>query len=154
MLEPVAGNMGVVTPRADFLHALREVTQDDGALLLFDEVITGFRLAYGGAQELFGITPDLSALGKIIGGGLPLAAYGGRADIMDMVAPVGPVYQAGTLSGNPLAVAAGLAQLTMLDEQKATLYAELEQKTSGWRTRLTKRRQVSAFLTGSTRSAP
>ena len=128
MLEPVAGNMGVVTPRADFLHALRELTQADGALLLFDEVITGFRLAYGGAQELFGITPDLTALGKIIGGGLPLAAYGGRADIMDTVAPVGPVYQAGTLSGNPLAVAAGLEQLTMLDEQKATLYADLHHK--------------------------
>lgn len=128
MLEPVAGNMGVVTPRADFLHALRELTQADGALLLFDEVITGFRLAYGGAQELFGITPDLTALGKIIGGGLPLAAYGGRADIMDTVAPVGPVYQAGTLSGNPLAVAAGLAQLTMLDEQKATLYTDLHRK--------------------------
>ena len=128
MLEPVAGNMGVVTPRADFLHALRELTAADGALLLFDEVITGFRLAYGGAQELFGITPDLTALGKIIGGGLPLAAYGGRADIMDTVAPVGPVYQAGTLSGNPLAVAAGLAQLTMLDEQKDTLYTDLHHK--------------------------
>jgi len=126
MLEPVAGNMGVVLPRADFLHALRELTAQDGALLLFDEVITGFRLAYGGAQELFGVTPDLTALGKIIGGGLPLAAYGGRADIMDTVAPVGPVYQAGTLSGNPLAVAAGLAQLTMLDEQKDMLYAALE----------------------------
>ena len=125
MLEPVAGNMGVVTPRADFLHALRDLTAADGTLLLFDEVITGFRLAYGGAQELFGITPDLTALGKIIGGGLPLAAYGGRADIMDTVAPVGPVYQAGTLSGNPLAVAAGLAQLTMLDEQKDTLYTDL-----------------------------
>jgi glutamate-1-semialdehyde 2,1-aminomutase len=128
MLEPVAGNMGVVTPRADFLHALRELTAADGALLLFDEVITGFRLAYGGAQELFGVTPDLTALGKIIGGGLPLAAYGGRADIMDTVAPVGPVYQAGTLSGNPLAVAAGLAQLTMLDEQKDTLYTDLHHK--------------------------
>ena len=128
MLEPVAGNMGVVTPRADFLHALRELTLADGALLLFDEVITGFRLAYGGAQELFGITPDLTALGKIIGGGLPLAAYGGRADIMDTVAPVGPVYQAGTLSGNPLAVAAGLAQLTMLAEQKDTLYTDLHHK--------------------------
>ena len=128
MLEPIAGNMGVVTPRADFLHALRDLTTADGALLLFDEVITGFRLAYGGAQELFGITPDLTALGKIIGGGLPLAAYGGRADIMDTVAPVGPVYQAGTLSGNPLAVAAGLAQLTMLDEQKATLYTDMHHK--------------------------
>ena len=97
-------------------------------MLLFDEVITGFRLAYGGAQELFQVTPDLTALGKIIGGGLPLAAYGGRADIMDTVAPVGPVYQAGTLSGNPLAVAAGLAQLEMLDERKDTLYKELHEK--------------------------
>jgi glutamate-1-semialdehyde 2,1-aminomutase len=122
MLEPVAGNMGVVPPRADFLSALRELTQIDGALLLFDEVITGFRVAYGGAQELFRITPDLTCLGKIIGGGLPLAAYGGRADIMDTVAPLGPVYQAGTLSGNPLAVAAGLAQITLLEEQKDTLY--------------------------------
>ena len=125
MLEPVAGNMGVVTPRADFLHALRDLTLADGALLLFDEVITGFRLTYGGAQEIFGITPDLTALGKIIGGGLPLAAYGGRADIMDTVAPVGPVYQAGTLSGNPLAVAAGLAQLTLLEQRKDTLYTRL-----------------------------
>jgi glutamate-1-semialdehyde 2,1-aminomutase len=125
MLEPVAGNMGVVTPRADFLHALRDLTERDGALLLFDEVITGFRVAYGGAQELFGITPDLTALGKIIGGGLPLAAYGGRADIMDVVAPVGPVYQAGTLSGNPLAVAAGLEQLTMLEEVRGTLYTKM-----------------------------
>ena len=128
MLEPVAGNMGVVPPKPDFLHALRELTQADGALLLFDEVITGFRLAYGGAQALFQITPDLTALGKIIGGGLPLAAYGGRADIMDTVAPVGPVYQAGTLSGNPLAVAAGLAQLTLLEEQKDTLYSDLHHK--------------------------
>ncbi len=128
MLEPVAGNMGVVPPKPAFLSALRELTQLDGALLLFDEVITGFRLAYGGAQELFRITPDLTCLGKIIGGGLPLAAYGGRADIMDAVAPVGPVYQAGTLSGNPLAVAAGLAQLTLLEAQKDTLYTRLHEK--------------------------
>ena len=125
MLEPVAGNMGVVTPRADFLHALRDLTTQDGALLLFDEVITGFRVAYGGAQALFGVTPDLTALGKIIGGGLPLAAYGGRADIMDVIAPVGPVYQAGTLSGNPLAVAAGLEQLSMLEEVQDTLYTQM-----------------------------
>ncbi len=128
MLEPVAGNMGVVPPKPSFLQALRELTQEDGALLLFDEVITGFRLAYGGAQELFQITPDLTTLGKIVGGGLPLAAFGGRADVMDMVAPVGPVYQAGTLSGNPLAVAAGLAQLALLDEQKDTLYKDLHTK--------------------------
>jgi len=128
MLEPVAGNMGVVPPKPDFLYALRELTVADGSLLLFDEVITGFRVAYGGAQELFRILPDLTALGKIIGGGLPLAAYGGRADIMDTVAPVGPVYQAGTLSGNPLAVAAGLAQLTLLEEQRGTLYTDLHRK--------------------------
>ena len=145
MLEPVAGNMGVVTPRADFLHALRELTAADGALLLFDEVITGFRLAYGGAQELFRITPDLTALGKIIGGGLPLAAYGGRADIMDTVAPVGPVYQAGTLSGNPLAVAAGLAQLTMLDEQQGTLYTEMHHQMHASHTGPRKRRRGMAF---------
>ncbi len=128
MLEPVAGNMGVVTPQPAFLHALREWTQKDGALLLFDEVISGFRVAYGGAQALLQVTPDLTCLGKIIGGGLPLAAYGGRADIMDMVSPVGPVYQAGTLSGNPLAVAAGLAQITLLEEQKDTLYDDLHRK--------------------------
>ena len=128
LLEPIAGNMGVIPPSPGFLQVLRELTAADGALLLFDEVITGFRVAYGGAQELFGILPDLTALGKIIGGGLPLAAYGGRADIMDTVAPVGPVYQAGTLSGNPLAVAAGLAQLTLLDTQRETLYTDLERK--------------------------
>jgi glutamate-1-semialdehyde 2,1-aminomutase len=128
MLEPIAGNMGVVVPHEDFLHSLRELTTKDGALLLFDEVITGFRVAYGGAQELFGILPDLTALGKIIGGGLPLAAYGGRADIMDVVAPVGPVYQAGPLSGNPLAVAAGLEQLTMLEEVRETLYSQMDRQ--------------------------
>ncbi len=128
MLEPVAGNMGVVPPKPDFLQALRQMTAADGTVLLFDEVITGFRLAYGGAQELFQITPDLTCLGKIIGGGLPLAAYGGRAEIMDCVAPIGPVYQAGTLSGNPLAVAAGLAQVTMLEAQRTTLYKELHKK--------------------------
>jgi len=128
MVEPVAGNMGLVPPRPGFLEALRELTAADGALLLFDEVITGFRMSYGGAQEYYGITPDITALGKIIGGGLPLAAYGGRADIMDMIAPVGPVYQAGTLSGNPLAVAAGDAQLTLLRSQKDTLYPELQRK--------------------------
>lgn len=129
MLEPIAGNMGIVLPQPGFLETLREVTANEGIVLLFDEVITGFRAAYGGAQERFGITPDLTALGKIIGGGLPLAAYGGRSDIMDMVAPVGPVYQAGTLSGNPLAVAAGLAQLTLLSQQKDSLYPELERHT-------------------------
>lgn len=126
MCEPVPGNMGVVLPKPGFLAALREITLQDGALLLFDEVITGFRLAFGGAQELYNVTPDLTTLGKIIGGGLPLAAYGGRAEIMDVVAPTGPVYQAGTLSGNPVAVAAGLAQITMLENEKDTLYAALD----------------------------
>ena len=123
-------------------------------MLLFDEVITGFRLAYGGAQELFRVTPDLTALGKIIGGGLPLAAYGGRADIMDTVAPVGPVYQAGTLSGNPLAVAAGLAQLEMLDEQKATLTRICIKRCTDWHTRPRRRRRGKAFPFASTGSAP
>jgi glutamate-1-semialdehyde 2,1-aminomutase len=128
MLEPVAGNMGVVLPRPGFLEALRERTLADGTVLLFDEVITGFRLSTGGAQEHYGVTPDLTTLGKIIGGGLPLAAYGGRVDIMDCVAPAGPVYQAGTLSGNPLAVAAGLAQISRLDSLKGRLYEELDRK--------------------------
>jgi len=128
MLEPVAGNMGVVLPRPGFLEALRERTLADGTVLLFDEVITGFRLSCGGAQEHYGVTPDLTTLGKIIGGGLPLAAYGGRVDIMDCVAPAGPVYQAGTLSGNPLAVAAGLAQITRLETLKGRLYEELDRK--------------------------
>jgi glutamate-1-semialdehyde 2,1-aminomutase len=127
-LEPVVGNMGCVPPADGYLAGLREITKKHGALLLFDEVMTGFRLAYGGAQERFGITPDLTALGKIVGGGLPLAAYGGRADIMDVVAPVGPVYQAGTLSGNPLAVAAGRAMLSKLRAQPP--YAYLEEQTA------------------------
>jgi glutamate-1-semialdehyde 2,1-aminomutase len=112
IVEPVAANMGVVPPASGFLEALREITRRHGALLIFDEVITGFRLAYGGAQTLFRIVPDLTTLGKIIGGGLPVAAYGGRADVMEMVAPEGPVYQAGTLAGNPVAMRAGLATLT------------------------------------------
>ncbi len=114
IVEPVAGNMGVVPPVEGFLPGLRRLTSQHGALLIFDEVITGFRLAYGGAQGLFGIQPDVTTLGKIIGGGLPVGAYGGRADIMEQVAPLGPMYQAGTLSGNPLAVSAGLATLTEL----------------------------------------
>jgi glutamate-1-semialdehyde 2,1-aminomutase len=117
LLEPVAGNMGVVPPRAGYLADLRELTEKDGALLVFDEVMTGFRLAYGGAQALYAITPDLTALGKIIGGGLPAAAYGGSAALMDHVSPVGPIYQAGTLSGNPLAMAAGLATLRLLHDE-------------------------------------
>ncbi len=114
IVEPVAGNMGMVLPEEGFLHTLRELTREYGALLIFDEVMTGFRVALGGAQEHFGITPDLTTLGKVIGGGLPVGAYGGRRDIMAMVAPLGPVYQAGTLSGNPLAMAAGLATLRLI----------------------------------------
>ena len=124
IVEPVAGNMGVVPPAAGFLDGLRRLTQDHGALLIFDEVITGFRVAYGGAQTLYGITPDITTLGKIIGGGLPVGAYGGLADVMQQVAPLGPMYQAGTLSGNPLAVAAGVATLTEL--QRPGVYQQLE----------------------------
>jgi glutamate-1-semialdehyde 2,1-aminomutase len=116
--------MGCVPPRGDFLGVLRDVTKSAGALLIFDEVMTGFRVALGGAQEKYGITPDLTTMGKVIGGGLPVGAYGGRADIMDRIAPAGPVYQAGTLSGNPLAVAAGLATLRRL--QKEDPYNKLE----------------------------
>ena len=108
ILEPVVGNSGFIPPNPGFLEALREITKENGTLLIFDEVMTGFRLAYGGAQEYFKITPDLTTLGKIIGGGLPVGAYGGRRDIMEMVAPAGPMYQAGTLSGNPLAMTAGI----------------------------------------------
>ena len=114
IVEPVAANMGVVPPAPGFLESLRRITERDGSLLIFDEVITGFRLIYGGAQSVFGVRPDLTILGKIIGGGLPVAAYGGRREIMEMVAPLGPVYQAGTLSGNPLAMRAGLASLAKL----------------------------------------
>jgi glutamate-1-semialdehyde 2,1-aminomutase len=124
VVEPVAGNMGLVLPRDDFLPALRELTSRHGALLVFDEVMTGFRVAYGGAQTLLGCTPDLTCLGKVIGGGLPAAAYGGRADLMRQVAPSGPVYQAGTLSGNPLAMAAGIATLRAL--QAAGSYEALQ----------------------------
>jgi glutamate-1-semialdehyde 2,1-aminomutase len=127
IVEPVTANMGVVPPLGNFLTGLREITQNDKALLIFDEVITGFRIALGGAQSLFGIQPDITTLGKIIGGGLPVAAYGGRADIMEMVSPVGPVYQAGTLSGNPLAMRAGLAMLGKL--KKPGFYEELNAKT-------------------------
>jgi glutamate-1-semialdehyde 2,1-aminomutase len=116
IVEPIAGNIGVVPPEPGFLETLRELCYACGALLVFDEVITGFRVARGGAQELYGVTPDLTVLGKIVGGGLPLAAFGGRGDVMDALAPTGPVYQAGTLSGNPLATAAGIATLDALDD--------------------------------------
>ena len=116
IVEPVAANMGVVPPKPGFLKGLRRISDDNGSLLIFDEVITGFRLAYGGAQGIYGVTPDLTCLGKIIGGGLPVGAYGGRKDIMELAAPLGPVYQAGTLSGNPLAMAAGIEALSILHE--------------------------------------
>ena len=127
-VEPVAGNMGLVPPAPGFLEELRAVTEEYGALLVFDEVITGFRVSYGGAQGRFGIVPDLTCLGKIIGGGLPVGAYGGKREIMSRIAPCGDIYQAGTLSGNPLAMAAGLATLNRLAEQD---YAALESRTAG-----------------------
>jgi len=127
ILEPVVGNAGFIVPDAGFLEGLRELTKEYGALLVFDEVMTGFRIAYGGAQEKFGITPDLTTLGKVIGGGLPVGAYGGRKDIMSMVAPAGPMYQAGTLSGNPLAMTAGIKTLELL--QKPGTYEYLEKIT-------------------------
>ncbi len=127
ILEPVVGNAGFITPDAGFLEGLRELTHEHGALLVFDEVMTGFRIAYGGAQEKFGVTPDLTTLGKVIGGGLPVGAYGGRRDIMSMIAPAGPVYQAGTLSGNPLAMTAGIKTLELL--QRPGTYEYLDQIT-------------------------
>lgn len=127
IVEPVAANMGVVLPEEGFLPFLREITKKEGALLIFDEVITGFRLAPGGAQSYFGVTPDLTTLGKIVGGGMPIGVYGGRKEIMDQVSPVGPVYQAGTLSGNPIATAAGLETLRILQEDSG-IYERLEKK--------------------------
>jgi glutamate-1-semialdehyde 2,1-aminomutase len=126
IVEPIAGNMGCVPPRPGYLEALRELTTKHGIVLIFDEVMTGFRVARGGAQERYGITPDLTCLGKIVGGGMPLAAYGGRRDIMETVAPLGAVYQAGTLSGNPLGVAAGLATLRIIEREDP--YADLDRR--------------------------
>ena len=126
IVEPIAGNMGVVPPAEGFLQGLRDLCTASGALLVFDEVISGFRVARGGAQERYGVTPDLTILGKIVGGGLPLAAFGGRADVMDQLAPAGPVYQAGTLSGNPLATAAGISVLRRLRDPQ--VYDELERR--------------------------
>jgi glutamate-1-semialdehyde 2,1-aminomutase len=126
IVEPICGNMGVIPPRADFLLELRDITKRDGALLIFDEVITGFRVALGGAQQVFRVKPDLTCLGKILGGGFPLAAFGGRREIMDLLAPVGPVYQAGTLAGNPVAVTAGIVALTLLEN--VDTYRNLEAK--------------------------
>jgi glutamate-1-semialdehyde 2,1-aminomutase len=126
-VEPVAGNMGVVAPAPGFLETLRELTTKTGSILIFDEVMTGFRVAYGGAQEVYGISPDLTTLGKIIGGGLPVGAYGGRRDIMEQIAPQGSVYQAGTLSGNPVAMSAGLATLKEL--KQPGFYDALDEST-------------------------
>jgi glutamate-1-semialdehyde 2,1-aminomutase len=126
ILEPIAGNMGVVPPLPGFLQGLRELCDRYGVVLIFDEVISGFRVALGGAQELYGVTPDMTTLGKIIGGGFPVGAFGGRAEIMDQLAPVGPVYQAGTLSGNPIAMVAGLATIAAL--KQPGVYAELDRK--------------------------
>jgi glutamate-1-semialdehyde 2,1-aminomutase len=127
IVEPVVGNAGFIPPADGFLDGLRRVTAEDGALLVFDEVMTGFRVAPGGAQERFGVQPDLTTLGKVIGGGLPVGAYGGRRDVMSRIAPAGPVYQAGTLSGNPVAMAAGIAQLELI--QELAPHAELERRT-------------------------
>ena len=127
IVEPIGGNMGVVPPQPGFLELLRKVTAESGALLIFDEVITGFRVSYGGAQKLYGVSPDLTCLGKIIGGGLPVGAYGGKKEIMDHIAPVGAVYQAGTLSGNPLAVTAGIEMLNLLSQPG--VYEDLENKS-------------------------
>ncbi len=130
IIEPVAGNMGIVPPAKEFLQKLRDLTSQNNIILIFDEVITGFRLSYGGAQERFGIMPDLTCLGKIIGGGLPVGAYGGKKEIMQLISPVGPVYQAGTLSGNPLAMAAGVATLNVLKEKD--FYKKLEEKSASY----------------------
>lgn len=126
IVEPVVGNMGCVPPGDGYLEALRSITKNSGSLLIFDEVMTGFRVAYGGAQALYGVTPDITTLGKIIGGGLPCGAFGARAEIMNMLAPLGPVYQAGTLSGNPLAMAAGIATLEYLERNQQQIYPHLE----------------------------
>jgi glutamate-1-semialdehyde 2,1-aminomutase len=126
IVEPVVGNMGCVPASGDYLASLRTITQRENSVLIFDEVMTGFRVAYGGAQEKYGITPDLTTFGKIIGGGLPVGAYGGRDEIMSLVAPLGPMYQAGTLSGNPLAMAAGIATLKKLQEKRDEIYPRLE----------------------------
>ena len=127
ILEPVVGNSGFIRPTVEFLEGLRELATEHGAVLVFDEVMTGFRVSYGGAQEYFGVTPDLTTMGKVIGGGLPVGAYGGKKEIMELVAPAGPMYQAGTLSGNPLAMTAGIETLKRLSE--SGVHEELERKS-------------------------
>jgi len=128
IVEPIAANMGLVPPKPDFLRSLREITESNGSVLIFDEVIAGFRASYGGAQSLYGIKPDITCLGKIIGGGLPVGAYGGREEIMNLLAPLGPVYQAGTLSGNPLAMTGGI--VTLNEVRKKGFHAKLERSSS------------------------
>ncbi|MDQ6740971.1 MAG: aminotransferase class III-fold pyridoxal phosphate-dependent enzyme, partial [Actinomycetota bacterium] len=130
IVEPVVGNAGTIAPAEGYLRGLREITAEHGALLILDEVMTGFRLSLGGAQQVYGVKPDLTTLGKIIGGGLPCGAFGGRADVMNCLAPLGPVYQAGTLSGNPLAMAAGIATLEYLIAHEEEVYAHLEHTTA------------------------
>ncbi|MFQ6000520.1 MAG: glutamate-1-semialdehyde 2,1-aminomutase, partial [Anaerolineae bacterium] len=149
IVEPVAGNMGVVPPQPGFLEGLREVTSEEGALLIFDEVMTGFRVAYGGAQGLYGIAPDLTCLGKVIGGGLPVGAYGGRREIMELVAPQGAMYQAGTLSGNPLAMTAGIETLKVLREKG--VYSEMERKSAALTERIAQAAYEAGVPTFSTR---
>jgi len=144
IVEPVAGNMGLVLPREGYLQALRDLTQKAGALLIFDEVITGFRLGVGGAQHVYGVVPDLTCLGKILGGGLPVGAYGGRADLMDQIAPSGPVYQAGTLAGNPLAMAAGCATLDLL--RSPGFYEKLEALAIRLQTGLARAAQAAGVI--------
>ena len=141
IVEPIAGNMGTIPPREGFLEGLREICTREGIVLIFDEVMTGFRVAYGGAQELYGVTPDMTTLGKIIGGGLPVGAFGGRREIMEMLSPSGSVYQAGTLSGNPLAMAAGIATLSLL--KQPGFYQNLEEKS----------RQVAEGISAAARKA-
>lgn len=150
IIEPVAGNMGVVPPREGYLQSLREITKKHGSVLIFDEVMTGFRVAAGGVQELYNVQPDLTCLGKIVGGGMPLAAYGGRLDIMNSIAPLGPVYQAGTLSGNPVATAAGCATLKLI-KNDPTLYERLETAASALQSGLTELTQKHGFTTHSQR---
>ena len=130
IVEPVVGNAGTIAPKTGYLQGLRRLATEHGALLIFDEVMTGFRVSLGGAQQVYGVTPDLTTLGKIIGGGLPCAAFGGRREVMEMLAPLGPVYQAGTLSGNPLAMAAGIATLRELIARESEIYSGLEKTTA------------------------
>jgi glutamate-1-semialdehyde 2,1-aminomutase len=153
IVEPVVGNMGCVLPREGYLQTLRQITLSQESLLIFDEVMTGFRVAFGGAQELYGITPDLTTLGKIIGGGLPVGAYGGRLEIMRMIAPLGPVYQAGTLSGNPLAMAAGIATVRSLQRDRAKIYSQLERNCSTLVVGITEAAQESGIEMTSARVA-